>query len=365
MIPRTLPKLVAISACISAAACLQDEQILPFDAETGARVERSVGPEGGTVALPAGVSVTIPPGALAATTRITLTPASELAFPRDAGLALPGTAFDLAPEGLALSLPARVELRVPGAPVASAELVRLGIAVRSGERANLSGGGAFDATSGILSAELPVLGPVAAVVALDALALGAGTPPTLAGGSFGSGAVGASAPTGAAARAERFTSECAPGGRRCFSSGLVEVWASAELLERVGGDLVILEPRLSAEFDFDGLDASGHPTRVVGSLSVRGTLRARLGQAVASYEVDETFVTGSGSGPRSTSARVEGNRLILAETTNETNRVLEYGVRRIGTGRMLTLRVEEVVRLENDDGSTTDGTVVLHVRLRG
>jgi hypothetical protein len=147
---------------------------------------------------------------------------------------------------------------------------------------------------------------------------------------------------------------------------MVQVWASKALLDRLGGTLVILSPRLEADLVFSGLDANGLPTQALGSLSLKGTLRAQLGGGVSSYEVDESFRTGSGSDvPLATGVRFAGNKLILSRTSDGNDRTMEYGLGPIGTGRLLTLRVEEEVEMENDDGSVTKGTVILFARLRG
>lgn len=359
----------ALAAALAAltVGCLQPDQDLPFALEEGATATRTIGPEGGTVSLPSGVAVTIPPGAVTVPIQLTLTPRLDAAFPGDAGAVVPGTAYDLGPAGVALREAARLALRVPGGGVAGSDAVRLGLATASGGRASLLPTGSYDATSRLLTAYLPTLGPVAAVLADDAIPVGTGVPPALGGGSFAGGSSGPSGtggPQGASA-SQRFSSSCRPDARQCFSSGLVQVWASPELLDRLGGNLAILAPRLEADIAFGGLDAQGLPGEALGTLSIRGTLRVQLGGGVSSYQVDETFRTGTGAAPATTVVRVAGNRLVLARTSDGVDRTLEYGLVPVGTGRMLTLRVEEEVELENDDGSTTTGRVILHVRLRG
>lgn len=362
------------------AACIQDDQVLPFELEEGASATASIGAAGGVISLSSGFSLAFPPGALATNRQFTVTPRLTTAFPGDAGVVIPGTAYDISPTDVALAVPARVQIRVGKLDIPEEEQVRLGVAREEGGRSVVTGTGTFDVTSGILSAPLSVLGPVAAVVGDDAIPLGEGGPPTLGGGNFG-GASGVSGPAGvsassgvsaprdsrtpaAAGAGEEFASSCNPAARRCFSSGLVEVWASPTLIDRLGGKLVILSPALSASLDFTAFDASGQPTQVLGELSIKGTLRVKLGEAVSSYEIDESFTTGPGGDvPSVTGARVEGNRIVLEQTTDG-EQDLEYELRRIGSGRMLTVRVEEDVELENDDGSTTTGTVILHLRLR-
>jgi hypothetical protein len=81
-------------------------------------VVKSIGPEGGTLAIPqAGVTVTVPRGALAATTKITMT-------------ARAGTlvAYDFAPHGITFSEPLvfSQQLRATNATLLKAPLLRLG-----------------------------------------------------------------------------------------------------------------------------------------------------------------------------------------------------------------------------------------------
>ncbi len=373
---------IALALLLVLPGCLQTDQELPFELEEGASASRSIGSAGGVVSLPSGVALVIPVGALATTTQITLTPKLDASFPGDAGRIVPGTVFDIAPAGLELRVPARVALRLPTRDVPGADAVRLGVAWSAAGRASLIATGSYDATSGLLTASLGSLGPVAAVVADDAIPLGQGQPPTLGGGTFaaGGGGAGVEGPSGgddargtgagagpaATDDVQRFAASCRPEARRCFSSGLVKVWASSELLERLGGTLVILTPRLGADLSFGGMGADGFPTQAVGQVSIRGTLRVLLSGGVSSYDVDETFRTGVGSpDPIVTGVRFSGNDLILARTSDGDDRTMEYELAPVGTGRMLTLRVEEEVELENDDGSTTEGTVILFVRLRG
>ena len=362
---------LALLPLVLLSGCLQLDQELPFELEEGASVSKNIGPLGGILSLPSGVALVIPVGALRNTTQITLTPKLDATFPGDAGRIIPGTVFDVAPADLALLVPARVAIRLPTKDVPAADAVRLGVAQSSAGRSSMVATGSYDGTSGLLTATLTSLGPVAAVVADDAIPVGTGKPPTLGGGTFatgggGSGVAGAYDGPLATDGFQRFESSCRPEARRCFSSGLVQVWASSELLDRLGGTLVILTPRLDADLSFGGIGADGLPTQAIGRLSIRGTLRVLLSGGVSSYDVDESFRTGVGSqDPILTDVRFSGNELILARTSDGNDRTMEYGLAPVGTGRMLTLRVEDEVELENDDGSTTTGTVILFVRLRG
>lgn len=367
--PRTpgaprLPALALLVACAGASGCLQSDQSLPFELEQGAIASKNIGPMGGTISLPSGLAIVFPVGALRTGTQITLTPRLDAAFPGDAGSIIPGTVFDVAPAGLQLALPAQVSLRLPVKDIPSSDAVRLGVAQSSAGRASLVGTGSYDATSGLLSASVTALAPVAAVLADDALPVGTGTPPTLGGGSFGSGSPPADGPYVVAAT-QRFQASCRPDARRCFSSGMVQMYASSELLDRLGGTLAILAPQLEADISFGGWDANQLPSEAVGSMTVRGTLRAQLGQAVSSYDVNESVRTGTMSTPELTGVRVQGNKMVFARTSDGPDKTYEYSLQPIGTGRLLTFRLEDDVELDNEDGSTTTAHVIIFVRLRG
>lgn len=348
------------------AACLQADQSLPFDVDDSLPVARSIGPGGGVLSLASGLSLIVPPGALATSTQIGAT-ARAGSFSDAAGFVVPGTAYDLTPAGLSFKVPARLQLRLVNPGLAASDLLRLGLARETGGAAPRLEGGSFDITSGILAADIMGLGGVAAVVAADAIPLETGQPPTLEGGNLGEGPSGVSGAGGepSAAAGSGFSAFCEPSGRPCFASGLVQLWMSQELKDRLGGDVTLLTPTVSAELTFEGIGASGQPTLVTGSVSVQGSLRARVGQSITHYPVDEAFVTGDGTGGATpTSMRVTGNTVVLAQTTDGANRTFEYGLRRVGSGQMLVVRMEHDVELENADGSKTTGTVILHVRLR-
>ena len=343
--------------------CLQNDQALPFDLDDDASAVASIGPAGGVVSLATGFSLRIPSGALTSTVQITVVPRITSPFSTDAGPVLLGTAFDISPAGLELAKPARLEIRVGSGLLASADLVRLGIALERGGGVTLLEGGGLDLTSGILTAPLSTLGSVAGVLSDDAIPLQPGLPPDLGGGTFasaGSGSPGASVE----AAGLKYIGECSLTARRCSTSGLVSFWVSDALRDRLGEELTIFAPEFSGDFEFSDFDASGQPTTAIGRIRTQGTLKALLAQSVTSYQIDEGFLTGSGDEPSVTRVTVSGNRLILAVTTDETDREIEYGIRIIGTGQMLTLELTEEIDLENADGSHTTGTVTLHVRLR-
>ena len=64
-----------------------------------------------------------------------------------------------------------------------------------------------------------------------------------------------------------------------------------------------------------------------------------------------------------TGLAITDNQMVFDRVSEGSNR-FEFGLTRIATGDLLTLRIDEEIELENDDGSQTTGTVIMHVRLR-
>ncbi|HEX7089426.1 MAG TPA: Ig-like domain-containing protein [Longimicrobiales bacterium] len=154
------------------ATCEGREGSITLDVRAG----RPVGPEGGTLALLDGaVTIVVPPGALPQTTTILVRPA--VSPPPDPGL-VPGTAYEIGPEGLIFWLPAALSLRyepgrVPsGIGEATLQLYRLaagawemvrGSTVDVGARTiagSISGAGTYAAVSTPVD-RLSVTGPLA------------------------------------------------------------------------------------------------------------------------------------------------------------------------------------------------------------
>ena len=163
---------------------LQQDQRLPLELDEGEAAARTIGAAGGILSFPPDFSLNVPAGALSSSASLTVAPRIGAPFPSEAGVVLPGTAFDINPAGLTLASPARVEIRVPVVLLELGDAVRLGIALLKPDGSIVTSTGAYDATSGFLSAPLEQLGPVAAVVAIEAVEIEAGLPPTLGGGTF-------------------------------------------------------------------------------------------------------------------------------------------------------------------------------------
>ena len=106
-------------------------------------------------------------------------------FPSDAGIVVPGTAYDVGPAGLLLGESARVQLSVPGDLLESAgDDLLLTLAILRQDSSIVTQVLSYDVENGILTAEIDELGPMAAVVTSDAIPVGTGLPPSLGGGSF-------------------------------------------------------------------------------------------------------------------------------------------------------------------------------------
>lgn len=169
------------------AGCEQVDQAHPLDVMAGQPVSRSIGPEGGVVSIPPGFSIEFPAGAFPQSVFVPVTPrVASSPFPDDAGAVVPGTAFDIGPAGVALNLPALVFIRVPEAllDLDMSEDLRLVLALEHTDGSVSLWPGSYNATNGLLSAEIDQIGPVAAVVAADSIEIEVGPPLVLSGGAF-------------------------------------------------------------------------------------------------------------------------------------------------------------------------------------
>ena len=110
--------------------CLpQQDQSLPLQLEEGATAAKTIGVAGGVISYPPDFSLEVPAGALSSSASLTVASRLSGPFPSEAGLVLPGTAFDISPAGLTLASPARVEVRVPESLLEVGDVVRLAIAL--------------------------------------------------------------------------------------------------------------------------------------------------------------------------------------------------------------------------------------------
>lgn len=239
-----------------AAACGDHANSLPFDTPQGEPVVRTIPAEGGTVSTPAGASVQLPAGAVAAGTTLTLTNTAAPATSPSGAAASP-SAFRIEPAGLALAAPAAVGLTLTG----GADLWLASVVVTTPSGTVESGQGSVDLAGGVLRGEISRLGTVSAVIPEPAAVLRAG-PLSAATRQLAP----ASAPQTAVADPTRaLRGDCGPAGRRCAD---LTVEVSPNLLETVAAAAVVY-PHLSGEIRLNGTSATG-------SLTLSAPLRVRL-----------------------------------------------------------------------------------------
>jgi hypothetical protein len=353
--------------------CQQVDQSSPFELDPTAGQTTSVNASGGVVSLPPNFSIEFFSNSLTASELVTVQQKLD-AFPSDAGLVVPGLAFDVGPAGVTLSstAPARVQIAVPDELLEVGDALTLSVAVERLDGSIVTSATSYDAENGILTADVYELGPMAAVIASDAIALGdiADVPP-LDGGAIvpvspppaGSGPA-LSHPGGV-----EFTARCSPGERSCFTSGIARLWVDDIVRDRLGSELVLLNTTVDASIDFFAFNTSALPDSAVGYLRIEGDLRARINAVVASRELgDEVAIyTGSGTDPNNpqpTGVTVSGGTMTFTATSQGSPEVLEFDISGVGTSDLLTIQVEGELSFENSSGPPTVGAIIAHVRLR-
>jgi hypothetical protein len=140
----------------------------------------------------------------------------------------------------------------------------------------------------------------------------------------------------------------------------MEFWGSGEIQSRLSSDMLVLNPSAVGSLEFSDF-VNGVPTTATGSLSVQGTLRVQLGQAITSFEVDDVFVT---NGPGGKSAVTVSGGSITLHQTSKGERTVSFEIRPSGTGEQLIVRGERTVEFDNDDGTKTTATLFIDLRLR-
>lgn len=365
--PERLLRIAAVA--LLATGCQQTDQQLPFELAEGEGATLSIGPTGGIVSVPPSFSLDFPAGSLPGATPVSAKPLISGPFPRDAGVPVPSTAFAVGPVGTTLGEPARVEIAVDPALLESGEDILLQVAVRRATGEVSTYESTYDITNGVLVAEVDELGPMAAVVSADAIAIALNAPPELTGGTFPPPAPPSLVGPAPAPGTLVFQAACSPQGRPCFRSGLIRLWADNVVRERMGDELFLVDPTVSLILDFVTFDGSGLPTEVVGSLSIGGDLRARFNSTVSGYELEDGVTTGPGANPSPTSVVVSGSVLTFGQTTTssgevEFNEEVPFTILDIGTTAMMIAEFDAEVEFENNDGSLTFGYITAHIRLR-
>jgi len=363
-------RITSLAALTLLAGCQQVDQLLPLDLAPGEAVSATIGQSGGIVALPPSFSMSIPAGAVGSSVPIVVAPRTSSPYPDEAGTPVPGTAFDVQPVGTVLAQAATVEVAVPAEVLEAGEALRAVLAVEALDGSVRTFDGTYDLTNGVLQADVDVLGPMAVVVATDALPVDLGEPPPLGGGTLPAPGIGpVDGPLPSSHGGVEFEASCAPEVRQCFSSGLLRVWADSVVTNRFGENLFLIGTRVDASLDFIDYDVDGVPSSLVGSVTIDGALRARLNRIVTSYELDDAFTTGAGTTATPTALEIVDAVMIVGETTTadgtiELNEEIEFGISGIGTSEMLIIRIEADLDFENSDGTTSVGRVVAHLRLR-
>jgi len=164
----------------------------------------------------------------------------------------------------------------------------------------------------------------------------------------------------------RFSASCSTLVQSCFASGIVSIWVDDIVRERLGADIILYNANVQGEFEFSGF-VGNVPTLAHGELTLDGELRARLNSVVAGRRAGEevSMYTGGGASASSTAVTFSGNIMTLAQTSEDSPAMLEYGVTGVGTGEQLTLQFEGDIRFSNPSPQPPDvGHIAVQVRLR-
>jgi hypothetical protein len=356
--------------------CQQSDQELPFGLDPTAGQTVTVNATGGTVSVPPTFSIQFPDGSLTGSEIVTAQKRLT-AFPGDAGIVIPETAFDVGPAGTALNVPARVQIGVPSALLEAGDELSLAVALMQPGGALLTDVTSYDISNGILTAHVNEIGPVAAVLLNDVIPVGdiADVTP-LGGGSITPAPPG---PAGAPARAQNpdgvvFSADCSPGARSCFTSGIAKIWVDDVVRQRLGSEIVLINSSVDASiefYDFDTLPSDPDPARAVGYVRIDGDLRARINSVVANREVGDevTLYTGEGPDPMNpdgTLISFSGTNEVTFWNTSEDDdpQILPFDLSGVGTSELLTVELSGTLAFENASGPPTEGSIVAQVRLR-
>jgi hypothetical protein len=365
---RTLHPFGALALVGALASCQQTDQQLPFELDGGG--QQTIGISGGLISIPPSFSLEFPAGSLAGNTNVTADHRLA-AFPSTSGTVVPGFAYDIGPAGTQLSAPARVQIAVPPQLLATGQDLSLAVALITQGGSIVTQVTSYDLVNGFLTAYIDELGPVAAVVATDAIPVGdIDDIPNLGGGSIAPPSP-ASTPVGPAGShvpgSVAFNASCSTSEQRCFSSGIVSIWVDDVVRNRLGADIVLFNTTVDATFEFYAFNLFSVPTQAYGWLTLDGELRTRLNSVIAGRRIgDEVeFFTGNGTSPSGTAVTFSGNLMTLALTSEDDPEALEYSIAGVGTGEQLTVQFEGTINFSNPSPQPPDvGQVVVQVRLR-
>ena len=290
----------------AAVGCEQESQELPFGPESPETVARTIGPEGGTISTPAGLSLVFGSGSLAQPTEITvLHRGGDDVGANVDGTIIGGTVFDVGPSGAELGAPARLSLEVPRQSLDAVNPRALtGVVVSGAERRYLSDA-SVDLTSGILKTDLPRLGTVAVRISDDVVSVGSGSTVPADRQRI---AAAFRAPVGANSHDASFTFACGDDGQpACSTTDAIDLTLSQELHDAINGCIEFIDPVISIDVTIQESSDPAVTGRASGTVAFSGTVKYQTGSdgtacgsgsgSVQSMAVDDTFSLGTASDP--------------------------------------------------------------------
>lgn len=341
----TAPAVLAGLAFLS--ACEQTTQVSPLDAIT-AQVTRTVSDQATTLSSPAGVSVQIPAGALPAGTEVQLsTVAAPTAHP--SGATASKHTFRLAPAGLVLGEPARVDVKLDAS---TAEPWLASLVLSTPDGVTEDGMAQVDLAARTLEGSIGTMGTVAALIPESAAVIRAQRISTLRAAQ--SASVKASVgPVQAPTREIR--GNCGAPAKRCTGLSL----AVSDNLFAVSQTIAAVYPQLEGSLRINGTRASGQlalrtPLRMkvsankVISLPGRITVRATPETVVSETEGRITFSGMQVAGSLGSEGRESAVATVVITHEGSQARVEldQEFLTRMGTGRLEKARVVASVPLE-------------------
>ena len=365
-------RALCLSLSVALFGCQQTDQTLPFEVDPTQARSISVSTGGGIVSVPPSFSIEFFSGTLPGSQTVTAQQRLT-AFPSDAGIVVPGTAFDVGPAGTALnpSVPARVQISVPSALLPAGGDLALTVGQLRLDNSIVTGVTSYDVTNGLLTADVFELGPVAAVISTDVSAVGdLADLPMLVGGAITPVSPAPVGPALAPSHADgvQFSASCSPGERSCLTSGIAQLWIDDVVRDRLGDEVVLLNTTVEASLEFFSF-TTAVPDSAVGYLRIDGDLRARINSVIATRNVGDevAFYTGNGSdpyNPEATAVSLSGASMTFQFTSESDPETILFDISGVGTSDLLTIQVEGSIDFANASGPPTTGYIVAQVRLR-
>lgn len=247
-----MKSVVVFAVLLTLAGCEQVSQSLPtgtLDQE----ISRVVPEQGSVLSSAAGASVVLPPGAVPAGTRVTMTPVA-LAARQPSGTLASAQGFELGPAGIALRQPAQVTLKLaPGADQWLASVV-----VRTPGGTLESGDALLDLTNGVIKGSVTATGTLMAVVP-EAGAVVRATRIATASSSI---SVGSSTGSAGDGRTTALRGSCGAPGQRCDG-----------LKIQVSDNLLAMSEQIAAVYPEVGGEIRIRDGKASGSLRLEAPLR--------------------------------------------------------------------------------------------